>query len=875
MDNNEQEKKEDNIILSEEMKQENDDKKSNEIKIEEDKLKSETQPQEDKPEEKEEQKDIQEKNDDDLENISDIKEEKKEENNTEKQQELQEEKENQPIIPENQEEKKDEINKEEAKDENNIEQRPIENQKENKEEINIEKNTENINTNIPEKKEEEQIENKEESKKEDNPQNPEYDDLDVISDKQPYTNEVQENKEEQEKKIEEERENHKEDVPNSAEMVNSQNNPNNESKDHHLDAPYNSSMANEVNNKENEVPNNQPKTLEINESKKENKENESQIISEKNENPELISENKNLPEEQSQQNQNKEEQKQEEKKEEEEQKEKEEFPKPKSNYEVDYYRENIFNLLNQLSEDIPLDIVPDFLKRAFNMDEQLYSPEFYFKGIFPKIIISRSEKDQNKITGMCSFYYESNEDLNQNLILRINSILVSQDYEEQIIELINFLKNEVESNRIMVYILYDKIEDKFVPNSEAKELFEKKLNFKWYCVVRDEKLNQRYIKYCYNKKIEEYDALADNHEATKAENAIRFNKNNFLINNLLITTINQEQNSNLIKGRFSNSINYNKYINIYALYYLLLQDKNVKMNFEKQPAMKEELQLMCDKMMKYTKFENNLRNSGKTVTKQNQTIKRIDEEIEKSIYKEIKDYLEQNSLGCSPDLYKTDIFLNFETNYSLMMGDIYYNRISSDKINILQEENTKTKFFLLPSKDNNLLFYIAEVNNNLKKILFDKTGNVYEKFMEFQSSTQKRIYEYSLKSVRDVSYIPLTPRDKCKTIYIPCFSFKTHLFAYNYVGINKNVKLTTNEQEMPLNITSIDEFINIEFKPDSNINNAFSTVEPNDLIIENSFIIGIFDNDIINNRKLPLVQFLFVTKDKFLTKTNYKLETNE
>ena len=82
------------------------------------------------------------------------------------------------------------------------------------------------------------------------------------------------------------------------------------------------------------------------------------------------------------------------------------------------------------------------------------------------------------------------------------------------------------------------------------------------------------------------------------------------------------------------------------------------------------------------------------------------------------------------------------------------------------------------------------------------------------------------------------------------------------------------ETEAPLNITSVDEFINIEFKPDHNINNSFSTVSGNDLVIENDFIIGIFDNDIINNQKLPLLQFLYVTKDKFLTKTNYKSEAD-
>jgi hypothetical protein len=135
---------------------------------------------------------------------------------------------------------------------------------------------------------------------------------------------------------------------------------------------------------------------------------------------------------------------------------------------------------------------------------------------------------------LLSFYYENNEDLNENLIIRINSIIVSKENEDQIIEMIKFIINNVENDKIIVYILYDKIEDKFISNKEAKELFENKLKFKWFCVVRDEKMNQRYIKYYYSKKEENYDVNEANHELTKAENAVTYNKNNFMVDNLMI-----------------------------------------------------------------------------------------------------------------------------------------------------------------------------------------------------------------------------------------------------------------------------------------------------------------------------------------------------
>ena len=544
-------------------------------------------------------------------------------------------------------------------------------------------------------------------------------------------------------------------------------------------------------------------------------------------------------------------------------KEKEEFKEEeKSNYKVDYYRENIFNLLNQLENEIPLNKVPDFLKRALEMNESLYYEQYYFKGIFPKIIISQSVKEENKIKGMLSFYYENNEDLNENLIIRINSILVSQDYEEQIIEMMKFIINNVDCDKIMVYILYDKIDDKFIPNNEAKDLFENKLKFKWFCVVRDEKLNQRYIKYCYTKKEENYDINEDKHELTKSENAIRYNKNNFLMDNLLITSISQENNINILRQNLSKKMNYNKFINMNSLYYLLLQCKNIKIDFDDETK-KNELALMSEKVMKYSLFENN---SEKALTK---ILRNRENDMNKSLYEEIKKYMESNNIECNPNLLKTNLFVNFESNYSTLIDQIYYNRIASDKVKILEEEKTKAKFFLIPSKDNNTLFYISELNNKLKELLLDNNQNIYEKFLEFLPTNQ--IFEFSLNSVRDVSYIPLTPKESYKTIYIPCFSLKTHLYSYDLKDIKKSMILTERDSETPLGISSIDEFINIEFKPDSNLTNSFTTVESHDIIIENSFIIGIFDNNIINKQKLPLLQFLYVTKDNFLTKSNYNL----
>ena len=189
------------------------------------------------------------------------------------------------------------------------------------------------------------------------------------------------------------------------------------------------------------------------------------------------------------------------------------------------------------------------------------------------------------------------------------------------------------------------------------------------------------------------------------------------------------------------------------------------------------------------------------------------------------------------------------------------------------ELNQKESSFSILSNDNTTFFYVSEINKKLKDLLIDSSKNVYEQFLEFQPSTQKELFEFSVSSYRDITYIPQAYKKSSKTIYIPSFSINSHLFSYNFKDVEKCVKMIDIDSNSPSHLTSVDEFINVEFKPDNNIENSFTVIPieggKNDLIIKDSFIIGIFSNDIINNEKLPLLQFLYITKDHFLTKNNY------
>ena len=531
-------------------------------------------------------------------------------------------------------------------------------------------------------------------------------------------------------------------------------------------------------------------------------------------------------------------------------------------------------MTNLISNIFPLDKIPDFLKRAFLLDDSIYSDNYYFKGIFPKIIVSTSGENEYNIKGLCSFYYENNENLNEVLTIRINSIFAIEDYEKQIEMMLDFIKKNVKFDKIEVYLLYDKIENKFVPNDEAKKLFQNS-KFKWLCVVRDEKLQQRYIKLYYNNKNQNKEENIE--ENNNNEN---INRNNFLMDNLTIISVINDNKAEILKNIINNKSNdiilykpnYNKFINPNSIYSLIIQNSSFKEEFMNE-EIKSELMETKEKLFRFVTIEY----GWNTLPDEKKKIKKLNIDLKKTVFKEVENYLMKNEeCNCLCDFYKTDLSINFESNYSILIDNIYYNRISSDKIKILKEKKTNSKFFLIPSNDNTVLFYFAQINKNLHELLIDTNKNIYEEFLEFQPSTQKEIFDFSMTSYRDISYIPQTFKKSSKTIYIPTFKINTHLFSYDFKDINKKVKLSDIETNNKCHLASVDEFLNIEFKPDENINNCFSVIpvegRMNDIIIKDSFIIGIFDNDIINNKKLPLMQFLYISKDNFLTKSNYNSE---
>jgi hypothetical protein len=274
---------------------------------------------------------------------------------------------------------------------------------------------------------------------------------------------------------------------------------------------------------------------------------------------------------------------------------------------------------------------------------------------------------------------------------------------------------------------------------------------------------------------------------------------------------------------------------------MLLENKKIKVDFPNENKFNE-IKYIKGKISDFSSIENNYK-----IKEDNSIKKYFDENAIKEINEE-------------GTLYKINLRLNFENCSSVILNDIYYNKISSKYMQVYQDEKINTIFYFIPAYDSLFAFNICEINSELKNLLLNDNDdkNIYEKFLDFNMNFKQKILEKSKKN-----------------LYIPTFILKKHLFSKNLDEINNNIKISEESTKLPLYLSSVNEFIDVEFKPDLNVKNNFleknNNLNDDGYIIKNEFIISIYKNEIINENKLTLIQMIYVEKDNFLTKSNYKV----
>ena len=489
------------------------------------------------------------------------------------------------------------------------------------------------------------------------------------------------------------------------------------------------------------------------------------------------------------------------------------FETNKDDYNIEYYKDDINNLIRILSEKNYFENIPENEKELFNLSEESFYPNNLIKGLYPKILICYPKNENNEnITALCNYSFSSLDKPITILINHLSSINYNDDnnsWASQIEKLINYITNNTD---------YDIIEINFndIDNldKDMKKLFINNLNFEI-----DEK----------NKKLIYKNPNSEN-EKNKQVNTSRY---------LSIKTASLISYSNNIS---TNQFNNDKYINLFQIY-CILNEKNKLEQFSLNDIGNKGLLIDIEEV------KNSLKNNI-IFSLNNKNLKSIKEFIQEKISNDINfEYLEYNGKDES-DIILYNNIPPLRSGISIKLNKVYYNRIE-DKLEILYDKSSNSKIYLIPTYDNETKIIIAELNKGLKKKIIEKNGNIYENFYD--------LYD-KLVSDKDNNSI--------KTIYIPSFSLESRLYSSHIVNIENNINIINNKNNNSLYINSVDEFFEVNWFFEMNLNNNFPVkTNKNDIIINDMFLFGVFNEKLWDINRIPATQLYIITKD-FWNKSN-------
>ena len=101
-----------------------------------------------------------------------------------------------------------------------------------------------------------------------------------------------------------------------------------------------------------------------------------------------------------------------------------------------------------------------------------------------------------------------------------------------------------------------------------------------------------------------------------------------------------------------------------------------------------------------------------------------------------------------------------------------------------------------------------------------------------------------------------------KTLYIPSFSIESRLCSSHITNIENNINILDKKNNNSLYINSVDEFFQIDWYFEMNLNNNFQ-IKPNenDIIIKDMFLFGVFNERIWDINRIPATHLYIITKD--------------
>ena len=479
-------------------------------------------------------------------------------------------------------------------------------------------------------------------------------------------------------------------------------------------------------------------------------------------------------------------------------------------FNIQFYKGKISDLIEKLNNKNYIENIPERQKKTFQIEH--LEKQNLIKGYEPKILICypKNKKSESK-SALCQFNYE-NEFNKKKLIINhlssINSENNSNDWIDQIENIINYIKINLSFNEISLVLTYLQKENGVqVIDKDIKNLFENKLNFKW-----------ANIQNLVNKKRTQTILFFNNDSSPNLTNSF------INIDTLSIVTFSNNFVSSVLKNE--------QYINIFSIY-SLLAEKSYKNEIKLEKE--NENGILLDRM-KINQILKDIINYNLNIESKDD----IEDLIKENFNLDTLFY--NNEKG---DIVTMKIHPDLNSRITLKYNSYYYNRIESE-IGILSEPNTNSKFYFIPTNNILISIMICQLTSKLKEKL--DNNNFYENFYSF--------YKNLIKD-----------SGKINTIYIPCFNYKGKFSSTGLNSVGKNVKIY-DENNNTLYFNTIDELFKINMDVDSNVENNFS-ISPNntnnEVIINNDFLLGICNVDILTNIHIPLIQLFIITQDHWIS----------
>ncbi len=316
------------------------------------------------------------------------------------------------------------------------------------------------------------------------------------------------------------------------------------------------------------------------------------------------------------------------------------------------------------------------------------------------------------------------------------------------------------------------------------------------------------------------------YEINKENKNNNLNDNNgILINNLIICSFTYFKNEPNLKRE--------KYINLFAIKVLLSEKKNKNKN---------KIKFNDDNEINSNEVKSKLKNN----IKYNIDIQNLDK---------IKEILNQRNINFNLENLSYDnnkesdlLTFTFKSKIGNLMtfkyNDYLYNKIEGE-IKVLLYEKTNSNFYYLNLQNNNYSFFIVELTNDLKDKLINNENNIYQIFNEMYSD---------MKRDKD---------NNNNIIYIPSFNMDNHFTSNNLICLEKNF-LIKDEYDNEIYFDTIDEFYKIKLNFDQNYDyNSLLEINENEehIIIQNSFVFGICNEQILNENQIPAIQLFVINQD--------------